>query len=48
VNAGDEVIILESMKMEIPVAATRAGTIRRILVAEGNAVKLGDALAELE
>ena len=38
VAAGDPVIVLESMKMEIPVEAPRAGTVREIRVAEGQTV----------
>jgi acetyl-CoA carboxylase biotin carboxyl carrier protein len=38
----DALIILESMKMEIPLLAPRAGTVIEILVAEGEAVAEGD------
>jgi acetyl-CoA carboxylase biotin carboxyl carrier protein len=38
----DPLIILESMKMEIPLLAPRAGTVLEILVAEGEAVAEGD------
>lgn len=38
VTEGDTVVIVESMKMEIPVCATRAGVVREIHVAEGEAV----------
>lgn len=38
VAEGDTVVIVESMKMEIPVCATRAGVVREIHVAEGEAV----------
>ena len=48
VAAGDPVIVLESMKMEIPVEAPRAGTIRDITVAEGQTVQEGDTVAVLE
>ena len=41
-------MILESMKMEIPVAAPRAGTVKTLLVAEGEQVAEGQALAVLE
>jgi acetyl-CoA carboxylase biotin carboxyl carrier protein len=44
VVAGDEVIVLESMKMEIPVVAERAGTVARIVVAAGDQVQAGDLL----
>jgi acetyl-CoA carboxylase biotin carboxyl carrier protein len=48
VNAGDTLIILESMKMEIPVAAPRSGTVRTILVNEGQQVAEGQPLAILQ
>ena len=48
VAEGDTLMILESMKMEIPVAAPRAGTVKTLLVAEGEQVAEGQALAVLE
>jgi len=48
VAAGDPVIVLESMKMEIPVEAPRAGTVKEIIVAEGQTVQEGDTVAVLE
>ncbi len=48
VAEGQELIILESMKMEIPVEAECSGTIVRIQVAEGQAVAEGDVLVEIE
>ncbi|HMB35940.1 MAG TPA: biotin/lipoyl-binding carrier protein [Methylomirabilota bacterium] len=48
VAAGDPVIVLESMKMEIPVEAPRAGTVREIKVAEGQTVQEGDTVAVLD
>ena len=48
VAAGDPVVVLESMKMEIPVEAPRAGTVRELLVAEGQTVQEGDTIALLE
>jgi acetyl-CoA carboxylase biotin carboxyl carrier protein len=48
VNADDTLIILEVMKMEIPVAAPRAGTVKAILVKEGDEVAEGQALALLQ
>ncbi|WP_342512896.1 acetyl-CoA carboxylase biotin carboxyl carrier protein subunit [Sporosarcina sp. FSL K6-1522] len=44
VVAGDVVVILESMKMEIPIEATDAGAIKEIKVAEGDFVQEGDAV----
>jgi acetyl-CoA carboxylase biotin carboxyl carrier protein len=48
VAAGDDVIILESMKMEIPLESPIAGTIKDILVEEGQAVEEGAVLAVVE
>lgn len=48
VVAGDPVIVLESMKMEIPVEAPRAGVVREIKVAEGQTVQEGDTVAVLD
>jgi len=39
VAVGDEVVILESMKMEIPVEAEQGGTVEAILVSEGETVQ---------
>jgi acetyl-CoA carboxylase biotin carboxyl carrier protein len=43
----DPLIILESMKMEIPLLAPRAGTVVEILVAEGEAIAEGDVAVVL-
>jgi biotin carboxyl carrier protein len=43
----DQIMILESMKMEIPVLSPDAGTIKEILVREGDAVSEGQAVAVL-
>ncbi|HKZ06794.1 MAG TPA: biotin/lipoyl-binding carrier protein [Methylomirabilota bacterium] len=48
VAAGDPVIVLESMKMEIPVEAPRAGVVREIKVAEGQTVQEGDTVAVMD
>lgn len=42
---GDTVVILESMKMEIPVLVEEAGTVESVAVAEGDEVQPGDLLA---
>ncbi|MBR6398124.1 MAG: biotin/lipoyl-binding carrier protein [Lachnospiraceae bacterium] len=47
VKAGDSIIILESMKMEIPVVAPEDGTVAGINVAAGDAVESGDLLATM-
>jgi len=48
VGAGDTLIILEAMKMEIPVMAPRAGVVQTILVNEGQQVAEGQPLAVLQ
>jgi biotin carboxyl carrier protein len=48
VTEGDELMILESMKMEIPVEAPSAGTVSEIRVAEKDQVQEGDVLAVIE
>src|SRR4051812_41017241 len=48
VEEGDEVAILESMKMEMPVEAEDAGTVAEIRVEEGQPVSEGDVLVVLE
>ena len=48
VDAGDVLLILESMKMEIPVEAPSAGTVSEIRVREGASVEEGDVLAVLD
>ena len=47
VKAGDAIIILEAMKMEIPVVAPQDGTVASIDVAVGDAVEAGATLASL-
>lgn len=47
VKAGDAVIILEAMKMEIPVVAPQDGTLASIDVAVGDAVEAGAVLATM-
>jgi biotin carboxyl carrier protein len=44
----DVFLILESMKMEIPVTAPRAGTVKEIRVKEGEVVKEGQVLVVLD
>jgi acetyl-CoA carboxylase biotin carboxyl carrier protein len=45
---GDTLVILESMKMEIPVLAEDAGTLTKLAVAEGDVVQEGDLIAVIE
>jgi acetyl-CoA carboxylase biotin carboxyl carrier protein len=47
VAEGDVVVILESMKLEIPVESDAAGTVQEVLVAEGDAVGEDDVLLVL-
>jgi len=48
VDYGDTIVILESMKMEIPVDADSTGEVKSLLVAEGDVVDAGTALLELQ
>jgi acetyl-CoA carboxylase biotin carboxyl carrier protein len=48
VGEGDTLIVLEAMKMEIPVMAPRAGMVKTLLVAEKQQVAEGQALVILE
>jgi acetyl-CoA carboxylase biotin carboxyl carrier protein len=45
---GDTLVILESMKMEIPVVAEESGTLVRLAVAEGDVIQEGDLIAVVE
>jgi acetyl-CoA carboxylase biotin carboxyl carrier protein len=45
---GDTLVILESMKMEIPVLAECSGTLTHLHVAEGDVVQEGDLIAVIE
>jgi acetyl-CoA carboxylase biotin carboxyl carrier protein len=47
VAEGDTVVVLESMKMEMPVEAEEAGTVLEIRCSEGQAVHEGDTLVVL-
>ncbi|MGG4037278.1 acetyl-CoA carboxylase biotin carboxyl carrier protein subunit [Heyndrickxia ginsengihumi] len=46
VKAGEDVIILESMKMEIPIAAEENGIVKKIHIQEGDFVNDSDVLVE--
>jgi len=48
VAAGDMVVLLESMKMEIPVLVGEAGTVLEIRVSPGDVVQEGDVLVTVE
>ena len=45
---GDPVVLLESMKMEIPVLTEQAGTVSAVTVSEGDVVQEGDVLVTLD
>ncbi|GAB3558094.1 biotin carboxyl carrier protein [Actinopolyspora lacussalsi] len=45
---GDSVVVLESMKMEIPVLTERPGRVDEIAVSPGDVVREGDLLAVIE
>ncbi|EWM67711.1 allophanate hydrolase subunit 2 [Micromonospora sp. M42] len=47
VSEGDTLVILESMKMEIPVVAESDGVVQRLAVNEGDVVQDGDLIAEI-
>jgi acetyl-CoA carboxylase biotin carboxyl carrier protein len=48
IEEGDTVVILESMKMEMPVEAEDPGTVKEVLCQEGQSVNEGDTLVVLE
>ncbi len=48
VSEGDTLLIIESMKMEIPVVAPVAGVVSELLVAEGQAVSDGQVVATID
>jgi acetyl-CoA carboxylase biotin carboxyl carrier protein len=48
VDEGDTVVILESMKMEMPVEAEDPGTVKEIRCEEGQSVQEGEVLVVLE
>lgn len=48
VNEDDELIILEAMKMEMPVVATESGQVKEIKCGKGDAVAADDVLVVIE
>ncbi|MDQ2789643.1 MAG: biotin/lipoyl-binding carrier protein [Actinomycetota bacterium] len=48
VSHGDTLVILESMKMEIPVLSEVEGTVSKLAVSEGDVVQQGDLIALVE
>ena len=47
-DSGDTVVLLESMKMEIPVLVEEPGTVSAVKVSEGDVVQEGDVLVTVE
>ena len=47
INLGDTIVLLESMKMEIPVIAEESGEVTRIAVSVGDVVQEGDLLVSI-
>jgi len=47
VKAGETILIIESMKMEIPIESSSPGTVREILVSEGDQVQQDSVVATL-
>jgi acetyl-CoA carboxylase biotin carboxyl carrier protein len=48
VAAGQDVVVLESMKMEVPISAEASGKVQRVHVKPGDFVNEGDPLVDLE
>ncbi len=48
VEAGQELVLLESMKMEIPMLAEAAGTVTQVQVSPGDVVQEGDVLVVID
>jgi acetyl-CoA carboxylase biotin carboxyl carrier protein len=48
VDVGQDVVVLESMKMEVPIQSEISGTVSRVKVDTGSFVNEGDVLIELE
>jgi acetyl-CoA carboxylase biotin carboxyl carrier protein len=48
VAAGDTLVVLESMEMEIPVLAESTGTVRELHVVEGEVLQEGDLIATVD
>ena len=48
IEEGDTVVVLESMKMEMPVEVEDDGTVKEIVCEEGQSVSEGDTLVVLE
>jgi biotin carboxyl carrier protein len=47
-NVGDTIVLLESMKMEIPVIAEESGAVSRVAVSVGDVVQEGDLIVSID
>lgn len=47
-SVGEQIVILEYMKMEIPIEAEASGIVKKVFVAEDDFVNVDDALVEVE
>ena len=48
IEVGDTIVLLESMKMEIPVLAEESGTVGEVKVAVGDVIQAGDLIATID
>lgn len=48
ITEGDTIVLLESMKMEIPVLSETTGTVREVAVAIGDVIQAGDLIAVID
>lgn len=48
VSQGDTIVLLESMKMEIPVLCETSGTVTEVAVAPGDVIQAGDLIAVID